>query len=76
MGGKLIGQIQQQINYLKEHLRLQIQVVGIANSKKMLLNDAGIQDWTLEEQLLAATDANIHSFVQAIADRNLRNSVL
>lgn len=75
VGGKLIGQIQQQINYLKEHLRLQIQVVGIANSKKMLLNDTGIQLDNWKEQLLAATDANIHSFVQAIADRNLRNSV-
>ena len=42
VGGKLIGQINQQLTYLKEHLRLQIQVVGIANSKKILLNDSGI----------------------------------
>ncbi|MDD2791630.1 MAG: bifunctional aspartate kinase/homoserine dehydrogenase I [Sediminibacterium sp.] len=75
VGGKLIDQIRQQLNYLKEHLRLQIQVAGIANSKKMLLNDAGIQLDNWKEQLVNATDANIHSFVQAIAERNLRNSV-
>lgn len=75
VGGKLIGQIQQQVNYLKEHLRLQIQVVGIANSKKMLLNDSGIQLANWKEELMNAADANIHAFVQAIAERNLRNSV-
>jgi len=75
VGGKLIGQIAQQVNYLKEHLRLQIQVVGIANSKKMLLNDAGIDLLNWKEQLLQGEDANIHSFVQVIAERNLRNSV-
>lgn len=75
VGGKLIGQIQQQVNYLKEHLRLQIQVVGIANSKKMLLNDSGIQLNNWKEELMNAADANIHAFVQAIAERNLRNSV-
>lgn len=75
VGGKLIGQIAQQVNYLKEHLRLQIQVVGIANSRKMLLNDAGIDLLNWKEQLLQGADANIHSFVQAIGERNLRNSV-
>ena len=75
VGGKLIGQIFQQLHYLKENLRLQIQIVGIANSKKMLLNDAGIDLTNWKELLNASNDGNIHSFVSAIIDKNLRNSV-
>ncbi len=75
VGGKLIEQIAQQLNYLKEHLRLQIQIVGIANSKKMLLNDVGIDLNNWKELLNTSTEGNIHSFVKAIIDKNLRNSV-
>ncbi len=75
VGGKLIEQIAKQINYLKEHLRLQIQVVGISNSTKMLLNDSGIELSNWKEGLAASADANIHSFVEAIIEKNLRNSV-
>ena len=41
----------------------------------MLLNDSGIQLANWKEELMNAADANIHAFVQAIAERNLRNSV-
>jgi aspartokinase/homoserine dehydrogenase 1 len=75
VGGKLIGQISQQLSYLKEHLRLQIQIVGIANSKKILLNDTGIDLNNWKELLNTSTEGNIHSFVTAIIDKNLRNSV-
>jgi len=75
VGGKLIGQISQQLSYLKEHLRLQIQIVGIANSKKILLNDTGIDLNNWKELLNTSIEGNIHSFVTAIIDKNLRNSV-
>lgn len=75
VGGKLIEQIAKQVNYLKEHLRLQIQVVGIANSKKILLNDAGIDLGNWKTQLQNASDGNIQVFVDAIIEKNLRNSV-
>ena len=29
-------------NFLQEHLRLQVRVVGIANSRKMLVDEEGI----------------------------------
>ncbi|HEX8461810.1 MAG TPA: aspartate kinase, partial [Segetibacter sp.] len=47
VGSRLLAQIQQQLGYLEEHLQLQIRVAGIANSKKMLFNDEGINlsDW-------------------------------
>ncbi|MDP1843123.1 MAG: bifunctional aspartate kinase/homoserine dehydrogenase I [Sediminibacterium sp.] len=75
VGGKLIEQIAKQVNYLKEHLRLQIQVVGIANSKKIVLNDAGIDLGNWKAQLQNASEGNIHAFVNAILEKNLRNSV-
>lgn len=75
VGGKLIGQINQQLAYLKEHLRLQIQVVGIANSKKMLLDDIGIDLNNWKSALDNAPSATIDDFVEKIVDKNLRNSV-
>src|SRR5579871_6068277 len=42
VGSRLLNQLEQQRNYLKEHLRLQVNVIGMANSKKMLFNDNGI----------------------------------
>ncbi|MFM2440018.1 MAG: hypothetical protein RLZ16_1017, partial [Bacteroidota bacterium] len=38
VGGKLIDQINKQVAYLKKSLRLQINIVGIANSKRQLIN--------------------------------------
>ncbi|MEI6263833.1 MAG: bifunctional aspartate kinase/homoserine dehydrogenase I [Sphingobacteriia bacterium] len=75
VGGKLIGQVNQQLAYLKEHLRLQIQVVGIANSKKMLLNDGGIDLNNWKNALDNALLATINDYVENIVRKNLRNSV-
>ncbi|GAC1528557.1 MAG: bifunctional aspartate kinase/homoserine dehydrogenase I [Sediminibacterium sp.] len=75
VGGKLLEQIRKQYQYLQDHLRLQIQVVGLANSKKILFNDEGISlsDW--KTKLQDAEAGNIHDFVQRIIAKNLRNSV-
>ena len=47
VGGKLIEQLKQQIKHIDDQLHLNIRVIGIASSKKMLLNEDGIdlQDW-------------------------------
>jgi aspartokinase/homoserine dehydrogenase 1 len=42
VGGKLLGQLHQQQQYLADHLRLQINIAGVANSKKMAFDDDGI----------------------------------
>ncbi len=75
VGGKLLSQIHQQMQYLKEHMRLQIQVVGIANSRKLILDDGGIDLTNWKALLEQAPEANIHSFVESIIQKNLRNSV-
>jgi len=75
VGGKLIEQIKKQADYLQKQLRLQVNIVGIANSKKQLINTAGIDVSHWIDQLSAAPKGNINDYVTAILDNNLRNSI-
>lgn len=75
VGGKLLGQIKKQYQYLQDNLRLQIQVIGLANSKKMLIDEEGVDLDTWKEKMEGAADGNIHDFVKRIININLRNSV-
>ena len=80
VGGKLIDQIKKQADYLQKHLRLQVNIVGIANSKKQLINIAGLDASHWMGQLSAASSENTHAgtiqdFVNAILDHNLPNSI-
>ncbi|MFN5424464.1 MAG: bifunctional aspartate kinase/homoserine dehydrogenase I [Bacteroidota bacterium] len=75
VGSKLVGQLQQQFNYLQEHMRLQIRVTGLANSKKILVQEEGIDLMNWREQLATASTGTVHDFVAAIRSANLRNSV-
>jgi aspartokinase/homoserine dehydrogenase 1 len=75
VGGKLVSQIQQQIEYLQEHLRLQIRITGLANSKKICIDEEGIPLDNWRDHLSVAPTGTIHDFVKAIQTANLRNSV-
>ncbi|GEO09822.1 bifunctional aspartate kinase/homoserine dehydrogenase I [Segetibacter aerophilus] len=75
VGSKLLAQIKQQQTYLQEHLRLQIKVVSIANSKKMYFNDEGVDLSNWKEQLQQGEQMNTQQFVETIQSKNLRNAV-
>ena len=75
VGGKLLGQIKKQFQYLQDNLRLQIQIIGLANSKKIYINEESIPLDTWKEQLQQAPAGSIHDFVKLIIEKNLRNSV-
>jgi aspartokinase/homoserine dehydrogenase 1 len=75
VGSKLLRQLNQQQKFLKDHLRLQIRVVGIANSKKSFLKDEGIDLSNWEKLLAKSGGSNINEFTNAIVEKNLRNSV-
>jgi aspartokinase/homoserine dehydrogenase 1 len=75
VGGRFVEQLKQQQQYLKEHLQLQVNVVGLANSKKSLINEEGIDLANWKEQLTAAPSSTIHDFIQQIINKNLRNTV-
>ena len=75
VGSKLLDQIKKQVPYLQATLRLQINIVGIANSKKQLINAEGIDLTNWREQLAAAPTGNITQYVNTILENNLRNSI-
>jgi bifunctional aspartokinase / homoserine dehydrogenase 1 len=75
VGSKLLDQIKQQQSILRDQLNLQIRVVGIANSKRILMDENGIDLSSWESQLSHAPNASIENFVSLIREKNLRNSV-
>jgi len=76
IGSTLLRQIQEQKVYLKQRKNLNIRLVGITNTKKMLFNEGGISLEKWKEELLENGEiANIGSFVSDVQDLNLPNSV-
>ena len=75
VGSRLLAQLQQQIEYLHDHLRLQVRVAGIANSKKMFYNDDGIDLLKWKELLQTGDEMNMKDLISVIQKKNLRNSV-
>jgi aspartokinase/homoserine dehydrogenase 1 len=75
VGSRLLEQLRQQQQYLLEHHRLQLRVVGLANSKQYVFNDDAIDlsDW--RSQLAAGPKGSIHDFCTGVIERNLRNAV-
>jgi bifunctional aspartokinase / homoserine dehydrogenase 1 len=77
VGGGLLRQLQQQHDKLKEELRLKINVIGLSNSKKMLIAPEGIQGEDFKEILMSkGSPLNLDDYISQIAGLNLRNSVL
>lgn len=76
VGKVFIEQINMQKNYLLEEHRIDINVVGIANSRKMFFSDEGIdlKNW---EGLLAESNLKMKQqrFIETMQQMNLRNSV-
>ncbi|HEY2727698.1 MAG TPA: aspartate kinase, partial [Parafilimonas sp.] len=77
VGSKLLNQIEQQQTFLSQHLNLQVRVTGIANSKKMIFADDGngidLNGW--KDELEQSESMQLNKFVDAIIQKNLRNSV-
>lgn len=76
VGSKLLEQIEKQTNYLIENLRLKIRVIAISNSKKMVLEEEGLDlsNWKTKLQE-SKTNANRDSFFEYAKKLNLRNSI-
>ena len=77
VGKKLIAQLQQQQQFLLDHFNIQVRVVGIANSKKMLFgsNGSAIDLNTWKDDLNASENMSLTEFVNLVIYKNLRNSV-
>ena len=76
VGAQLIQQIHQQYNTLLETRHLQLNIVGIANSKTALFNPDGLDLSTYKEQLkLAEATSSFNIKHAALKMANLYNSV-
>lgn len=75
VGKRLIQQLRQQHAYLFDQLRLQVRVAGLANSRRMLINDEGIDLNHWQELLEQGSPMNLRNFEEIIRSKNLRNSV-
>ena len=76
VGGKLLDQINSQLSYLLDHRHLQLRVVAIANSRKMLFEATGIDLNNWQTALDGnGTVSNMEVFMDTMKVLNLRNSV-
>ncbi|WP_289046428.1 bifunctional aspartate kinase/homoserine dehydrogenase I [uncultured Olleya sp.] len=75
VGEKLIDQIHQQHNFLKKNLKLDVKIVGMANSRKMIFNPKGIDLNNWASQFHHADKSSIEGFYQKVIELNLRNSI-
>ena len=75
VGEKFIEQIHQQKKFLKENLKINLRVIALSNSRKMLFDEEGIalKDW--KTSLENGEVANKETFISNVIALNLRNSI-
>jgi len=75
VGEKFLDQIQSQYSYLKEHLRINVRIAGLANSRKMYFDEEGMDLANWKELLAQGETSDADAFFKRIKDLNLRNSI-
>lgn len=75
VGRRLLDQLQQQQSFLQQQLRVQVRVIGLANSRNMVFNNDGIDLSRWKEQLDNGSPMVLDEWVAGITSRNLRNAV-
>jgi aspartokinase/homoserine dehydrogenase 1 len=91
VGSRLLEQLKQQSEYLSEKMRLSVRVVGLANSRRMIFDEDGIDLTGWREKLNDAAESGISEdrrvgfaaetkdqisyFTDLIIEKNLRNSI-
>jgi bifunctional aspartokinase / homoserine dehydrogenase 1 len=75
VGAKLLGQMKQQLSFLQDQMRLQLRVIGLSNSRKMVFKEEGIDLGKWKEAMDEGETANLDKFKDEIIRRNLRNSI-
>ncbi len=76
IGSTLLEQIRLQADWLREEQFVQVRVVGLANSRRMLLSPGGIPlDSWKDDLMTQGEEANLGQFVERMKAMNLANSV-
>lgn len=75
VGTKLIRQIYDQNQYLRENHFINLRIAGLSNSRKMIFADRGISEQAYINWNEDGIEASAQKFAEEIIARNLRNSV-
>jgi len=76
IGSTLIEQIKQQYDYLAQHRFFNVKVCGLANSRKMIFNQDGIDLDNWKSELEASSTQSVPSaFAKRMIEMNLSNCV-
>jgi aspartokinase/homoserine dehydrogenase 1 len=75
VGEKFIEQIHQQKKFLKENLKINVRVIALSNSRRMLFDDDGIDLDFWQATLENGETANKEVFIENVKALNLRNSI-
>ncbi len=75
VGSRLIELLKQQNAFLQEHMNVQVKVVAIANSKKVVLNENGLELKRWKEELENGRTMGLEDLINQIHAVNLRNAV-
>ncbi|MGB5554897.1 MAG: bifunctional aspartate kinase/homoserine dehydrogenase I [Flavobacteriaceae bacterium] len=75
VGSKFLAQVSQQRKFLKDNLKLNIRIVGISNSRKMLFDENGIALKNWEVLLENGQKADKREFFNTVKRLNYRNSI-
>ncbi len=75
VGAKLLEQIKLQQEYLRKHLYIDLRVIAISNSKKMIFNDDSIDLSNWKSEIKNGDMADFASFFKTVKSLNLRNSI-
>ena len=75
VGEKFVDQINQQRKFLKENLKINVRVIAMSNSRKMVFDEDGLslKDW--KSLLDNGENANVSEFISKAKELNLRNSI-
>ncbi|MEN8158178.1 MAG: bifunctional aspartate kinase/homoserine dehydrogenase I [Bacteroidota bacterium] len=75
VGERLIAQLEKQQKKLIDTHKLKVNLVGISNSRKMLVDPDGIDPAAYKKRLEGGTTADMDRYIEEIRKNNLRNSV-
>jgi aspartokinase/homoserine dehydrogenase 1 len=75
VGEKFIEQINNQKKFLKENLKINVRVIALANSRKMVFNEDGIDLKNWKQEVDKGEKSSFDVFISKVKELNLRNSI-
>jgi len=75
VGSRLIEQLRTQREHIAKELRLNINVIGLANSKRAAMSDESIELSSYADAISEADEMSVGEFAENVITKNLRNSI-